>query len=132
MAREPNLPSGYVTSVYFESSASLFPSHPQINTGAALKTSLRPNPSAPHVRCAKPFVCLFLRMPSKRKESGYPVQLHSLQEQPHPRVQKSFTTRFEIAFLIRTLTCLVARRNDGSDLSCYYVQYRTGQMPTFH
>ena len=93
MAREPNLPSGYVTSVYFESSASLFPSHPQINTGAALKTSLRPNPSALHERCAKPFVCMFLRMPSKRKESGYPVQLHSLQEQPHPRVQKSFTTK---------------------------------------
>ena len=86
MAREPNLPSGYVTSVYFESSASLFPSHPQINTGAALKTSLRPNPSALHERCAKPFVCMFLRMLSKRKE-------HSLQEQPHPRVQKSFTTK---------------------------------------
>ena len=48
MAREPNLPSGYVTSVYFESSASLFPSHPQINTGAALKTSLMRNPSAFH------------------------------------------------------------------------------------
>ena len=38
VAREPNLPSAYVTSVYFESSASLFPSHPQINTGAAHRT----------------------------------------------------------------------------------------------
>ena len=41
MAREPNLPSGYVTSVYFESSASSFPSHPQINTGAALSVAYR-------------------------------------------------------------------------------------------